>query len=279
MPADPQPGQNRCGVLGDPIEHSLSPALHRAAFAALGLDWSYDAHRVPAGTLADFVGALDAGWRGVSMTMPLKREAVPLLDQATDRARLSGAVNTLVFTPEGIFGDNTDIPGAVAALRERGVDRVTTGTVLGGGATATSTGLALLELGASRVRVLVRDPARAGETVQVLRRHPSAPEVEVGLLQDGDVVGELVVSTIPAAAQGVDLVDRCRDAEAIFEVLYDPWPTPLAASATDRVVVSGLDLLVHQAAVQCTLFTGAEAPLAAMRAAGESALAARGTGS
>lgn len=265
-------------MLGDPIEHSLSPTLHRAAFEALGLDWSYDAHRVRAGDLADFVAGLDSTWRGVSMTMPLKREAMPLLARATERARLAGAVNTLLFDePGGLFGDNTDIPGATAALSERGVTEVRSATLLGGGATTVSTGLALLELGATRLRILVREPARAAVTRQVLSAHPSAPAIEVGRLTDGAVSGDVLVSTVPAVAQDPALVARCADIPTVFEVLYDPWPTPLAAAAlaTGRILVSGLDLLVHQAAVQCSLFTGLDAPLKVMRAAGEAALSAR----
>ncbi|MDP3893235.1 shikimate dehydrogenase, partial [Nocardioides sp.] len=92
----PQPGRRRCGVLGDPIGHSLSPVLHRAGYAATGLDWSYDAHRVSVGGLPAFLAGLDASWRGLSLTMPLKREAVPLVTRASERARLAGAVNTLL---------------------------------------------------------------------------------------------------------------------------------------------------------------------------------------
>lgn len=284
--ATPPPPVVRCGVLGDPIEHSLSPVLHRAAFAALGLDWAYDAHRVPSGSLADFLAQCAAPaeghdrWRGVSMTMPLKREAVGLLSHVTERGRAAGAVNTILFEADGYHGDNTDIPGAVAALAERGVDRVGTATILGGGATATSTGLALLEMGCTVVDILVRDTARAGETVQVLSQHASAPTVRVGLLSETPVRGDLVVSTVPASAQDEALVARCAAVPAVFEVLYDPWPTPLAAAAREdgRPLVSGFDLLVHQAAVQCALFTGVDAvdvPVAAMRAAGEHALAVR----
>lgn len=276
MPAEVALGAaRRCAVLGDPIEHSLSPVLHRAAFEALGLDWTYEACRVPAGSLAEFLGRCEESWRGVSMTMPLKREAMGLLAGVSERGRQAGAVNTLLFEPTGYVGDNTDIPGAVAALAEHGISRVDSATILGGGATATSTGLALLELGCSVVDILVRDTTRAGETVQVLSQHPSAPTVRVGLLAEGPVRGDVVVSTVPAAAQDEALVARCQQVPALFEVLYDPWPTPLAASAQGRPLVSGLDLLVHQAAVQCTLFTGAPAPVAAMRRAGERALAER----
>ena len=110
----------RCGVLGDPVAHSLSPVLHRSAYAELGLDWTYDAHLVASGGLADFLDGLGAEWRGLSLTLPLKREALPLVDRLSDRARLAGAVNTVVLEDDGSrSGDNTDLPGAVAAIRER----------------------------------------------------------------------------------------------------------------------------------------------------------------
>jgi shikimate dehydrogenase len=270
----------RCAVLGDPIAHSLSPVLHRAGYAALGLDWSYDAVRVPSGGLPAFLETLDDAWRGLSLTMPLKREAVGLASVVTDRARLAGAANTLVLRGPGLLADNTDIPGAVAAFRERYDGTVTAATVLGGGATATSTALALCDLGATSIRLLVRSPERAAETVEAIGRHASTPRVLVGELAADPVEGEVVVSTIPASAQADDLVARAMQAPVVFEVLYHPWPTPLAAAAEaeGRVLVGGLDLLVHQAAVQFGLFTGEDAPLAAMRAAGEAELARRSSG-
>jgi len=274
MPADAM----RCAVLGDPIGHSLSPVLHRAAYAATGLDWSYDACHVPSGGLAAFLAGLDDSWRGLSLTMPLKREAVPLATSLSDRARLAGAANTLVLGEGRVDADNTDIPGAVAAVRERYAGPVSAATILGGGATATSTALALCDLGAERITLLVRSPDRAAETVAAVAAHPTAPEVVVGSLAEDRVDGEVLVSTVPADAQAPDLVDRCGGVPVVFEVLYDPWPTPLAAAAAARrqTLVGGLDLLVHQAAVQFGLFTGLEAAVtAAMRAAGEAELARR----
>ena len=262
----------RCAVLGDPIGHSLSPVLHRAAYAAEGLDWRYEAVRVPARGLAGFVADLDDEWRGLSVTMPLKREALDLADVASDRARLAGAANTLVREGAGWSADNTDLPGAAAAVRERYDGPVDTVTVLGGGATAASTALAMCDLGAGEVRLLVRSPARAAATAAVVRHHPGSPRVLVGALAD-PVAGEVVVSTVPSEAQDRGLLDRCAGVPVVFEVRYHPWPTPLAAAAQGRVLVSGLDLLVHQAALQFTLFTGRPAPLAEMRAAGEAALA------
>lgn len=267
----------RCAVLGDPIAHSLSPVLHRAGYAATGLAWEYDAVRVPEDGLADFLGGLGAEWRGVSLTMPLKRRALALATEVTDRARVAGAANTLVLEDGAVvLADNTDLPGAVDAVRERYDGPVTTGTVLGGGATAASTGLALCELGATSVRLLARAPERAAETVAAIAAHPSGPHVEVLPLAGGEVVGEVVVSTVPVAAQDPGLVARCSSVPVLFEVVYDPWPTPLADSVGEnRVLVSGLDLLAHQAALQFELFTGLPVAVDVLRTAGESELATR----
>ena len=270
----------RCAVLGDPVAHSLSPALHRAGYEAVGLPWEYDAHRVGAGGLANFVAGLDETWRGLSLTMPLKREALAVATSLSERARLAGAANTLVLSADGIAGDNTDTPGAAAALRERYDGPLASATVLGGGATATSTALALCDLGARSIRLLVRSPDRAAETVTAVAAHPGGPQVTVGSFADDVATGEVLVSTIPAEAQLSDLLVRCADVPVVFEVLYHPWPTPLANSALDsgRTLVSGLDLLVHQAALQFSLFTGLAAPLEAMRAAGEGAFREDRTG-
>lgn len=263
----------RCAVLGDPIGHSLSPAIHRAAYAAVGLDWSYEAVRVPRGGLAGYVAALDDDCRGLSVTMPLKREALALGEPVTDRARLAGAANTLVRTGDGWLADNTDLPGAAAALRERWDGAVSTVTVLGGGATAASVALAMCDLGARHVRILVRSAERAADTAALVRHHPATPSVTVGVLGSDEVAGDVVVSTVPVEAQTPELVAQCAGVPVVFEVRYDPWPTPIAGAAHDRVLVSGLDLLLHQAADQFVLFTGLPAaPLAAMRAAGEAAL-------
>ncbi|PUA80080.1 shikimate dehydrogenase [Nocardioides currus] len=265
-----------CGVLGDPIEHSLSPVLHAAGYAALGLDWSYAAHRVASGGLPDFLAGLGPEWRGLSLTMPLKREAVPLVDDLTERARLAGGANTIVLDGGTLRGDNTDIPGAIAAIRERTTAPLATAVVLGGGATATSIGLALADLGVRTLEVVVRSPERAVETLEAVRAHPGHPEVGVSRLDEaGRFEVDLVASTIPAEAQDDRLVRACGDVPTLFEIVYHPWPTPLAASAGDRVLVSGFDLLLHQAAVQFELFTGEPAPVDAMRAAGEDALAGR----
>lgn len=278
----------RCAVLGKPIAHSLSPVLHRAAYDVLGLDWRYDAVEVDEDGLADFLSGLDDSWRGLSLTMPLKRRVMGLVtpSDVVDRwARLAQAANTLVLGSTRTFA-NTDVPGAVAALGQL-ASPARRALVLGGGATAGSVLLALAETGCAQATVLARDPARAADAVAAAARHPAGMQVVVGRLDD--VLGDrpdgllegvdLVVSTIPASAQTAALVSALSAPAAVFEVVYDPWPTPLAAAAlsSGRALVSGLDLLVSQAALQVQLMTGAaQPPVAAMRAAGERALAARG---
>ncbi len=272
-----RPDVRQCAVLGSPIEHSLSPVLHRAAYADLGLRWTYQAIDVEEGELSRFLQGLDQSWRGLSLTMPLKRTVMSMLDDKDEWARVSGAANTVVLDQGVLTGHNTDIPGAISALGERVRGPFTEAVVLGGGATAASMLIALGELGCEHARLLVREPSRAVETLDVVAGFARGPEIEVGTL--GDPVGsvDLLVSTIPAAAQTSWLVNSADLCPVVFEVVYDPWPTPLAAAAlvSGRVLISGLDLLINQAALQVELMTNRPAPIAAMRAAGEGALAAR----
>lgn len=274
----------RCAVLGDPVEHSLSPALHRAAYADLGLSgWTYDPVRVPGGTLPSFLDRLGPEWRGLSLTMPLKRELLGLADErgweVSARARSAGGANTLVRDGADWRGDNTDLPGAVAAVRERYAGPVDRVLVVGGGATAASVSLALCDLGAREVTLLVRSAERAAQTRDTVAAHVSGPRVRVlEQATSGAEVPEadVLVSTVPAEAQHPDQLAACG-AALLFEAVYDPWPTPLAAAALERgsALVSGLDLLVHQAALQVEQFTGHVVAVEVLRSAGEAALAAR----
>ena len=264
----------RCAVVGSPIAHSLSPALHRAAYAELGLDWTYEHVQVDSAGLEAFIEGLDATWRGLSLTMPLKRTVVPLLDTSDDWVRLSGVANTLVLDAGARHGFNTDIPGAIAAMQERLPSPARSAVVLGGGATATSVLLALAELGCTTARVLVRDPARAEETVAVVSGHPHAPKLSVGTITDlsgfSRIEADLLVSTIPGEAQAPELVQAFAHVPAVFEVVYDPWPTPLARQVlTDgRPLVAGLDLLAHQAVGQVLRMTGRDVSVDLLREAG-----------
>ncbi len=268
----------RCAVVGSPIEHSLSPVMHRAAYDEIGLHWTYEAVEVSPERLGEFLDGLDDTWRGLSLTMPLKRTVVPLLDQYDEHASRSGAANTVVLDAGLRTGFNTDIPGAAAALLERRDEPVRSAVVLGGGATAASVLLALADQGCTTARLLVRDAARALETVTVASRHPAAPVIDVGRLDEAEALdADLVVSTIPAEAQTAQLVASCAAVPAVFDVIYDPWPTPLAQAAEDagRTLVSGLDLLAHQAVLQVQLMTGSRVSVDVLRDAGRKELARR----
>ncbi|MEU9854072.1 shikimate dehydrogenase [Streptomyces sp. NPDC047974] len=280
MPTRTSAAGRRAAVLGSPIAHSLSPVLHRAAYAELGLDdWSYERFEVDEAALPGFVAELDGSWAGLSLTMPLKRAIIPLLDEVSGTAASVEAVNTVVFREDGRrVGDNTDIPGMIAALRERGVEKVESAAILGAGATASSALAALARVCAGPVTAYVRGEARAAE----MRGWGERLGVDVRTAAWDDaaeaLAAPLVVATTPAGATD-GLATAVPDRPGtLFDVLYDPWPTRLAAAWSERAgkIIGGLDLLVHQAVLQVEQMTGApKAPLAAMRAAGEAALAAR----
>ncbi|MER7762023.1 shikimate dehydrogenase [Streptomyces sp. NPDC097619] len=269
----------RAAVLGSPIGHSLSPVLHRAAYRELGLaDWSYDRFEIDEARLSRFVGELGPEWAGLSLTMPLKRAVIPLLDSVTATAASVEAVNTVVLAPDGTrTGDNTDIPGIVAALAERGITEVPAAAVLGAGATASSALAALARICTGEVTAYVRSEARAaemrhwGEKLDVPVRTADWSEAAAAL------EAPLVIATTPAGSTDALAAAVPERPGSLFDVLYEPWPTTLAAAWSERGgrVVGGLDLLVHQAVIQVELMTGRPGPLAAMRAAGEEALAAR----
>ncbi|MET7694754.1 shikimate dehydrogenase [Streptomyces sp. NPDC005483] len=270
----------RAAVLGKPIAHSLSPVLHRAAYEELGLTgWSYDRFELDEAALPGFVEQLGPEWAGLSVTMPLKRAVIPLLDGISETAASVEAVNTVVFTEDGRrLGDNTDIPGMVAALRERGIEQVDSAAILGAGATASSALAALARICTGEVVAYVRSEARAAE----MRQWGERLDVEVRTVDWANAAealsAPLVIATTPAGATDALAHAVPERPAALFDVLYDPWPTELAArwSMTGGAVVSGLDLLVHQAVLQVEQMTGrGPAPVEAMRKAGEHALAAR----
>jgi len=270
----------RAAVLGKPIAHSLSPVLHRAAYEELGLTgWSYDRFELDEAAVPGFVEKLGPEWAGLSVTMPLKRAVIPLLDGISDTAASVEAVNTVVFTEDGRrLGDNTDIPGMVAALRERGIEQVDSAAILGAGATASSALAALARICTGEVVAYVRSEARAAE----MRQWGERLDVEVRTADWADAAealrAPLVIATTPAGATDALAHAVPERPAALFDVLYDPWPTELAArwSMIGGAVVSGLDLLVHQAVLQVEQMTGRKpAPVEAMRTAGERALAAR----
>jgi len=269
----------KAAVLGSPIAHSLSPVLHRAAYAKLGLDdWSYQAIECDEAALPGRLAGCGPQWAGLSLTMPLKRAVLPLLDRADPVAAATGGANTVVFSGAARLGYNTDVTGLVTALAEAGLDRAPAGAlVLGGGATACSALAALAELGLRQAAVAVRDPARAAGLLAAASRL----RMNVELCQFGTQTGaDLLISTVPAGAADF-YAERLRGIthppRFVVDVVYHPWPTPLAtaASRAGSVAVSGFELLLYQAARQVELMTGRTPPVQAMRDAGLAELARR----
>lgn len=265
-------------VIGSPVRHSLSPAIHNAAFAACGLDWAYLAFDVPAdGAAAAVAGCRALGLGGLSVTMPLKAAVAGLVDARTPVASALGAVNTLVFGPERTTGDNTDGPGFLAALAaERGWEpRHRRCLVLGAGGAARAVVLALADAGAAEVVVVNRSRAPAVAAAEL-----AGVAGRVGV--PADVAhAELVVNATPVGMEGtpgagavpVDPALLHPD-QLVVDLVYHPVSTPLlqAAAARGAECTGGVDMLVHQAALQFAGWTGVDPPLEAMAAAARSAL-------
>ncbi|WP_158892130.1 shikimate dehydrogenase [Amycolatopsis anabasis] len=262
----------KAAVLGKPVEHSLSPVLHGAAFRALGLDWTYERIETDADGLPGLVDGLGPEWIGLSVTMPGKRAALEFATGVTPRAKAVGAANTLVRKENGWLADCTDVDGVTGALRAAGGYRPLTGetgVVLGAGGTAAAAVVAFAELGLGRVRLVVRNPARAGETVTAARLAGLAVEVLPWSETDfAELAGSasVLVSTVPSEALHPHL-DALTGARCLLDVIYHPWPTPLAEAVAARGgrLATGLDMLLHQAFGQVEQFTGRPAPRAAMR--------------
>ena len=268
----------RCAVLGSPIAHSLSPALHRAAYAELGLvGWSYDAYDVGAADLPAFVAGLDRYWRGLSLTMPLK-EAVMALGRPDPVARLVGVGNTLVLAPGRRTEPavhNTDVGGLVWALRRAGLTAPRRVTVLGSGATARSALVSAAQLGVAEVVILARR-VEAGRALA-----PLAVQVGVRLTvrpwSSPVPATDALLSTVTRGVADDRAAELAGSAPVVFDAVYEPWPTALAAAA-ERAggrLVSGLDLLVGQALLQIELMTGFAVEPGTLYRAGQAELATR----
>ena len=249
-------------MLGSPIAHSKSPALHRAAYGALGLDWNYGVVEVTSGTLGSFVERLDDDWRGLSLTMPLKREVLPLLATMDTPSELTGGANTVLFDGGRLHGFNTDVFGIVAALGTAGVDSLTSVRILGGGATASSALVAAAQLGARSAVLGVRSPDRIGSLVAIAEQLDV--ELRIETLGAFEIAAPAVtISTLP---NDVELGVRLEPEGLLLDVAYEPWPTALAASwlAAGLVVVPGLEMLAQQALAQVRAFVNGS-PRAVLR--------------
>lgn len=270
--------ERRLAVLGSPIAHSKSPALHAAAYRVLGLPWRYDAIEVRDGELRSFLETVDGHadgdidgreplWRGLSLTMPLKREVLPLLIERTPLVDLVGAANTVTLRQGRWQGYNTDVAGIVAAFADAGVTRLRSVQILGAGATAASVLAAVAEMGASRVQVFAREPERAVPLERVAARLGVELDVRrLGVSDRSMIVPDAIVSTLPggAADELPVYAGPIREGAVLLDVAYDPWPSALARNWDEvgGTVVSGLSMLMHQAVAQVRIFvTGEEAGL------------------
>ncbi len=261
--------RHRAAVLGSPVAHSLSPALHRAGYAASGLaGWRYDAIDCDAEALPGLVGGAGPEWAGFSVTMPGKAAAAAVADECSARVLALGVANTLYRPGTRWLAENTDVDGVLGALRAAGAGAPRSVLMLGGGGTAAAVVAALGELGVDRL-VAAGRRSRSTSGVLDLAGRLALPAMAIGW--DAPAIGraaveaDLVVSTVPAGAADV-FADLLSGVPVVLDVVYHPWPTPLAAAGRPgRITVTGLDLLLHQAFRQFELMTGLPAPIAAMR--------------
>ncbi len=286
-------------VVGSPINHSLSPVLHRQAYQLLGHPWTqaaYGAYEVTAEQLEHFLALTlrgpgePASWMGLSLTMPLKEEAVRLADHVSSGAALVGAANTLIVRRDGrslprLQAHNTDVPGLVQALAVDGVQRLQRPVILGGGATACSALAAVSQLGANQVDLHVRTPLRAQHALEVAERLGIAVRLQSWGLPLLASLPDAVIVTTPGGSTDAlvaHLSTSSQPLPVLFDVAYHPWPTRLAQWWKDHggTVLNGLDLLVQQAVDQVRLMTGVdplplprEQMVAPMRQAGLNRLA------
>ncbi|MFE4195149.1 shikimate dehydrogenase [Paenarthrobacter sp. NPDC056912] len=261
----------RAAVLGHPISHSKSPALHAAAYAKLGVDIEYSAIDVTVDSLPSFMASLhgDDSWCGLSVTMPLKSAMVQEVDEIRGAGAHLGVINTVVFEYDGGLvrrvGYNTDVGGIVEAVRYAGVVSTPHAAILGGGGTAAAAVAAVQELGARQVDVFVRDAGRAGDAEAAAAAVGIAVTVRPLTEAATAVAGtDLVISTFPPRA-GDSLADELSSlpgtgAGVLLDVAYDPWPSRLAEvwQGHGGAVVPGLEMLMYQAAEQIRRFSGCD---------------------
>ena len=261
----------KVAVLGSPVAHSRSPQLHLAAYRALGLDdWTYERIECTEDELPSVVSGFGPEWIGVSVTMPGKFAALRFADERTERAELVGSANTLVRTDRGWRADNTDVDGVAGALGCRGGLR--RAMVLGSGGTAPAAVVALAGLGVTNITVAARNAAAAARLVDLGPRlgvtTAYCDVTQADELHDLATHADVLVSTIPADA-AARYAATLAGVPVLLDAIYDPWPTPLATAVSARggEVISGLQMLLHQAFSQVEQFTGRPAPRQQMAAA------------
>jgi shikimate dehydrogenase len=261
-----------CAVWGSPIGHSLSPVLHRAAYAALGLhDWFYDRREVDEAGFADALDGLDATWVGLSLTMPLKEVAFRAATTVTAVAAVTGAANTLVRDPDGSPGwtaHNTDVHGITMALRVAGCTDPSSVLVVGSGATARAA-IAAVSAPGGRVVFMVRDRVRPETLAQAREAGLAVEVVRLGEWATAADVDAVISTVPPASVPGLGSFPEVSEGTrrpVVLDVVYGSGETDLQRAARHRgwAVAAGTDMLLHQATEQVRLMTGRPAPLAEM---------------
>ena len=245
------------------MAHSLSPLLHRTAYDVLGLrSWTYDAFEIAAADLPDFLRGLDGSWAGLSLTMPLKAAVLPLLEIRSALVDAVGAANTVLpeVNASGqlvLRGENTDVAGMARACADAGVVAGQAASVLGAGATARSAVAALGGMGCP-VTVYARSAVRRDELTGTAAAVGAQVQVKSWSEAAAGLGAAVVVNTTPRGAVDGLVVAIPERPQLYFDVVYDPWPTALAAAwqARSGRVIGGLELLVQQAVVQVALMTG-----------------------
>jgi shikimate dehydrogenase len=265
--------QRFVGVLGWPLDHTLSPAIHNAAFRSAGIDWVYLAWPVPPESLEQAIGGLRAlGATGANVTMPHKRAAIALLDELSDDARALGAVNTVHRVDERLIGHNTDVSGFRDFIEEDAAIAIggRTVVVIGAGGAARAVVKGLAQFGAGKVVVLARDPERGAEVATIAGSIASVEDMSGAddLIEGAD----LVVNATPVGMDGrSDPVPGAsfRSGQIVVDLIYSPPTTPLMARAraSGAEVWGGLGMLVRQAAGSFLIWTGRQASLETMSAA------------
>lgn len=264
-------------VIGSPIQHSLSPFLHQAAYRDLGLNIDYRRIEITKETIGSFLASWPEGLVGLSVTMPLKQVIIPLLSQVDGLAKAVGAVNTVVPFPGGITaGFNTDVYGLVTAIKEaKGREfNPERAVIVGSGATASSALAALGELQAGQINLLARRVSGAGNAVQAATRlgiDPGYVPLAAGeKARETLQAADLIISTVPRAVLD-DFYQTIsfNPEQTVLDIVYDPWPSELVkqASRSGATIISGKAMLLHQALMQVKLFTSRTPNLEAMRTA------------
>lgn len=262
----------RAAVLGSPISHSLSPVLHRAAYEALGLKIDYTAIDTPSEMLVRRINELDHDWLGYSLTMPLKRDVLNVIDNRTELVIQTGCANTVYRDAEQNWSlENTDVFGITQTIKHSGLDTFKSASIIGSGATASSALNALAQLGITYVTCYARNQ----DALLLLRAQSELLGINLETVELVGVVvlaGDLAISTVPNSAQEqiIRTLAAGQDLPVLLDIAYNPWPSELASYwGVNRggAVLSGIEMLLWQAWAQVKLFTGEQVPIDVLRAA------------